>query len=62
MMRKALSAAALLLALTCSAYAGEMPNGTPAPPPRQSVQVPATDGVMDTPLLVQIALNLLALF
>lgn len=35
-MRKAISVSALLLALTCSAYAGEMQNGvtgTPPPPP-----------------------------
>lgn len=32
-MRKALRTSILLLALSGSAYAGNMPNGSPAPPP-----------------------------
>ncbi|MCA1614663.1 MAG: hypothetical protein LC795_11090 [Acidobacteria bacterium] len=39
-MRKAVSVAALILALTFPVYAGEMPNGSPQPPPPQ----PATAG------------------
>ena len=42
-MRKAISVSALLLALTCSAYAGEMQNGVtgtppPTPPPNGITQ------------------------
>jgi len=54
-MRKAISAAALILALTCSARAGWMPNGEepPPPPPDTTAQESAsTDedatGVTDT--------------
>ena len=46
-MRKALSVLALILALTCSAQAGYMQNGSPEPPPPQSapaVQGPTTFG------------------
>src|SRR4051812_25207936 len=64
-MRKAISVAALLLALTCSAYAGDMPNGSPAPPPQptNAVQEPTTGGEMQNDVavsLTQIALDLLA--
>jgi hypothetical protein len=63
-MRKVISVAALLLALTCSAYAGDMPNGSPAPPqPANTVQEPTTDGEMQNGVavsLTQIALDLLA--
>jgi hypothetical protein len=63
-MRKAISVAALLLALTCSAYAGDMPNGSPAPPPSaNAVQEQETDGdisTMSAGSLTQIALDLLA--
>lgn len=59
-MRKAVSVLALLLALTCSAYAGDMPNGTPAQPP-QSSQEAMTDGDISCPPLVEIALSLFAL-
>ena len=50
-MRKALSVVALVFALTCSAQAGYMQNGSPEPPPPQpapAVQGPTTDGEMDT--------------
>ena len=50
-MRKALNVSALILALTCSAYAGDMPNGvpsTPQPTPAPAVQGPTLDGEMDT--------------
>jgi hypothetical protein len=44
-MRKTISVAALLLALTCPAYAGEMQNDKPAPPPQSaSVAQEPTDG------------------
>ena len=50
-MRKALGVLALVLALTCSAQAGYMQNGSPEPPPPQpapAVQGPTTDGEIDT--------------
>lgn len=65
-MRKTISVAALLLALTCPAYAGEMQNDKPAPPPPPvtTTQEP-TGGEMLTPpglseSLTQTALQLLA--
>jgi hypothetical protein len=44
-MRKTVSVAALLLALVCSAHAGEMQNEAPKPPPQAAtaIQEP-TDG------------------
>lgn len=76
-MRKAISILVLALTLTCSTYAGEMPNGAPAPPtpqPTPAVQEPTTDGIINTPLttdadmqndaavtFMQVILNLLAL-
>ncbi len=65
-MRKAISAAALILALTCSARAGWMPNGIeepPPPPPANTAQESAatdedTSGATDT--LTQIMLTVLA--
>jgi hypothetical protein len=63
-MRKTISVAALLLALTCTAYAGDIPNVTPAPPqPTNASQVTTTDGEIPnvTPnRLTEIALELLA--
>jgi hypothetical protein len=63
-MRKTISVAALLLALTCTAYAGEIPNFPPAPPqPTNASQVPTVDGDMpnDTAdILTQTALDVLA--
>jgi hypothetical protein len=59
-MRKAISAAALILALTCSARAGWMPNGQEEPPPPETTaqQSASTDedaaGATDT--LTQIVL------
>jgi hypothetical protein len=69
-MRKTISVAALLLALTCPAYAGEMQNDKPAPPPQPAtaMQEPTNgvtlNGEMGTPglseSLTQTALTLLA--
>lgn len=63
-MRKTISVAALLLALTCPTYAGEMPNVTPAPPQiGNSVQEPVTDGEIQNDSadgLTEIALELFA--
>jgi hypothetical protein len=62
-MRKTIGIAALLLALTCSTYAGEMGNDTPTPPPAHVAQEPTTNGIMQTEAtdsLTQIALDLLA--
>jgi hypothetical protein len=50
-MRKTITLLALVAALTCSAYAGDMPNGvtgTPQPTPTPAVQGPTTDGEIDT--------------
>lgn len=61
-MRKTISVAALLLALTCPAYAGEMQNDSPKPP-ANTVQEPTTNGDMQNDVasgLTQIALDLLA--
>jgi hypothetical protein len=63
-MRKTITVAALLLALTCPAYAGDMPNVTPAPPQLgNTAQEPTTDGDMQNDSadrLTEIALELLA--
>ena len=63
-MRKTISVAALLLALTCPAYAGDMPNFSPAPPnPTNTIQEPTVDGEMPNDTadsLTQIALDVLA--
>jgi hypothetical protein len=65
-MRKTLTTAALLLAFSCPALAGEMGiPGSPAPPPTTATvaQEPTTDGVMSTTSadgLTQLALDLLA--
>ncbi len=45
-MRKAISVSALILALVCSAYAGEMPNGSPEPPPAVTQEAQTADGDM----------------
>jgi hypothetical protein len=47
-MRKALRASVLLLALTGSVYAGEIPT-PPAPQPPNTVTGQTTDGEMQTP-------------
>jgi hypothetical protein len=64
-MRKAISVSALILALTCPVYAGDMPNGAPQPPPpapSSATQEPTggeiPTGATDT--LTQITLDLLA--
>jgi hypothetical protein len=68
-MRKTLTTAALLLAFSCPAFAGEIATpGSPAPPTSNAVQEPtegetlngeiATPGVSDT--LTQTVLELLA--
>jgi hypothetical protein len=63
-MRKTISVAALLLALTCPAYAGDIPNVTPAPPQTaNTTQALDTDGEMQNDAadsLTRIALDLLA--
>jgi hypothetical protein len=65
-MRKTLGVCLLVLLLTGSAVAGEMPNLSPAPPPSQvtnPVQEPTTDGEMQNgaaDTLTQTALDLLA--
>ncbi len=63
-MRKAISAAALILALTCSARAGWMPNGQeePPPPPETTAQQSAStdeDAAGATDTLTQIVLTAL---
>lgn len=51
-MRKTISVAALLLALTCPAYAGDIQNDSPKPPtntvqePTDATQEHTTDGIM----------------
>ena len=66
-MRKTLTTAALLLALSCPALAGEMGTpGSPAPPPTSKAVQEPTDGETHTAQgasegLTQIALELLAL-
>jgi hypothetical protein len=70
-MRKILGISLLVLLLTGSTVAGEMPNLSPAPPPQpvSAVQEPTDDamldGIMHTPSvsgsLTQTALDLLAL-
>ncbi len=76
-MRKTLGVCLLVLLLTGTASAGEIPNDAPVPPPSQpatAVQEPMTDGIMQTPLttdgemdngaaitFAQVLLNLLAL-
>ena len=70
-MRKTLTTAALLLALSCPAFAGEMHTpGSPTPPPQPASAVqeptdgPTLNGEMGTPgvseRLTQITLELLA--
>lgn len=61
-MRKTISVAALVLALTCTAYAGNMQNDSPKPQ-ANTVQESDTDGDMPnfaTYRLTGIALELLA--
>ena len=68
-MRKTLTTAVLLLALSCPALAGEIQTpGAPTPPPSSAVQEPTDDatlnGEMHTPgvadMLTETALDLLA--
>ncbi|HWS86795.1 MAG TPA: hypothetical protein VN282_07510 [Pyrinomonadaceae bacterium] len=71
-MRKTLGVSLLVLLLTGSAVAGEMPNGSPTPPsqttnavqePTDAAQDPATGGEMPngaTDTLTQTVLDLLA--
>ncbi len=53
-MSKVIRASVLVLLLTCSAQAGWIQNGSPAPPPQSqpatAAQGPTADGEMDTPL------------
>lgn len=66
-MRKTLGVSLLVLLLSGSAVAGEMPNWSPAPPPPQPATAApeATDeeqaGVIPNDVLTQTALDLLAL-
>jgi hypothetical protein len=64
-MRKVICVATLFLALNCPAYAGDMPNGSPAPPPSgNAVQEETFDGdisTMSAGTLTQAALDVLAL-
>ena len=60
-MRKTISVAALLLALVCPAYAGEMQNESPAP--QTNAEQDPTGGIIQTggaDSLTQLALDLLA--
>jgi hypothetical protein len=63
-MRKSLGICLLVLLLSGSAVAGEMPNLSPAPPqPISAADEPTLDGIMPndaTGSLTQVALNLLA--
>lgn len=62
-MRKTISVAALLLALTCPAYAGDIQNEAPKPP-TATAQEPTTEGDIQndaTDSLTQIVLGVLAL-
>ena len=57
-MSKTIRASALILLLACSARAGYIPNGSPAPPaptptPQAVAQEPAEGGVIDTPLTAE---------
>jgi hypothetical protein len=69
-MRKTISVAALIMALTGSAHAGDMPNGSPEPPPRfvnvveePTIAATTEDGTQGTSQggVMQSALDLLAL-
>ena len=59
-MRKTLGICLLVLFLTSSVSAGEMPNWSPVPPPANTAQVPTTDDTQDANSLTDIALDLLA--
>ena len=64
-MRKALTISILVLALSGSAYAGNIPNDAPAPPPATAsvTQAPTTEGNIPNDVaesLTQIALDVLA--
>lgn len=69
-MRKTISVAALLLTLSCPAYAGDIQNDSPKPPP-SAMQEPTNanqesslDGIISNDVvesLTQTALDLLAL-
>jgi len=70
-MRKTLTTAALMLALCCPTFAGEMHTGSPTPPlpqPASAVEEPADDATPDGEIytpglpdsLTQVALDLLA--
>ena len=59
-MRKTISVAALLLALTCPVYAGDMQNDTPKPPTNTATVEDGTQGTFQSGV-TQVALDLLAL-
>lgn len=53
-MSKAVRASALVLLLACSAYAGDIQNGSPAPPPSSIIQEEPTNyGEIHNPLTVE---------
>lgn len=62
-MRKVISVAAILLALACPANAGDMPNGSPVPPPQPPAVATVEDDTLGTLQggVMQAALDLLAL-
>ena len=65
-MRKTISVSALILALVCSAHAGEIQNDKPSPPPQppsSAAQQATPQGEIQNDVadsLTQIALNVLA--
>lgn len=48
-MRKALTISALILALSCPVYAGNMPNGDSSPPPTTSGTEPTGGDIPNMP-------------
>ena len=64
-MRKTLTTAALLVALSCPAFAGEIQTtGAPTPPPPQpasATQEATLDGIMQTPPVASESLTLTVL-
>ena len=59
-MRKTISVAALLLALTCPAYAGDIQNDTPKPPATAATVEDGTQGSFQNGVM-QVVIDLLAL-
>jgi hypothetical protein len=59
-MRKTISVAALLLALTCPTYAGDIQNDMPKPPTTATTVEDGTQGSFQNDV-IQVAVDLLAL-